>query len=125
MIVKNSVKVRLRLYSAGCCQPPHSRLGRTCRARCGHGTLSWSPLNTRPRLQLVDIFRIYFSPIVRSRNDEILMHGELKTILLKCHDKVLEFIFLFQYQNINLWLKIADMYGDLNLLIVFLSCSDF
>ena len=53
------------------------------------------------------------------------MHGELKTILLKCHDKVLEFIFLFQYQNINLWLKIADRYEYVNSLVAFMSCSDF
>ena len=47
------------------------------------------------------------------------MHSKLKTILMKCYDKVLVFIFLFSYQNLNMWLKIADMYGDLNLLMVF------
>ena len=28
----------------GCCQPPHSRLGQTCRARCGHSPgHHWTP----------------------------------------------------------------------------------
>ena len=126
MIVKNSVKVRLRLYSAGCCQPPHSRLGRTCRARCGH---SWSPLNTWPRMQLVMPSwkcSIYFSPIMCSRNNKTLLHADLKTILRMCQDKLLKFIFcfMFQYQNRNLLLKLANMYADFNLLVAIISWSD-
>ena len=64
------------------------------------------PTEHAARLQLVVSLckcRIYFPPIVRSSNDEILLHGTLKTILLKCHDKVLGFTFLFPYQNINVF----------------------
>ena len=56
------------------------------------------PTEHAARLQLVVSLckcRIYFPPIVRSRNDEILVHGKLKTILLKSHDKVLGFTFCF------------------------------
>ena len=56
------------------------------------------PSEHAARLQLVVPSwkcRICFYPIVRSRNDEILMHGKLKSILLKCHDKVLGLTFCF------------------------------
>ena len=43
------------------------------------------------------------SPGVKSNLVKILMHGKLKAILLKCHDKVLGFTFLFPYQNINVF----------------------